>query len=423
MEKHGRDTKFYKRVRFVLECLHVLFTLPFVLTAIVIFAGQRDPAVLLLVYLSGYLLLPAVVIQKKVLIRNIPLAKCILIVLANAVMEAAIGYAGSFHPLLIRYRAGIIAALVIGSVLTGIDTLLARKTETDRQEALRLGEVDFTGQAYVLQKPSAVALAYIFVFYVVGLLARTDVLCNIALIVAVLYLITVKVYDFIEKSEEYLKINHNTASLPAGRILRTGTLLLLAVLLAIGLAAVPAAAAIRYRIYPSLEIRVPEGQAAETLGLTAPSSGPVMPPGGAAMGNPLDELVPEDDFEWPAWINDIVYVLAGIILFCVLIAVIRIIKEVFVRFTREYDDNGDIVETIDPDEKRQTLYSAGKIDRRSAQGGVRYRYKRMIRKNLKGRPMPQETPVEIEKRAGIQDRPDVIKLHDEYELVRYGQQV
>ncbi|MBO5998295.1 MAG: hypothetical protein J6P87_01260 [Lachnospiraceae bacterium] len=419
MEKHRRDTKFYKRVRFVLECLHVLFTLPFVLTAIVIFTGQREPVILLLVYLSGYLLLPAVVIQKKVLIRNIPLAKCILIIAANALMEALIGYAGSLHPLLVRYRGGIIASLVIGSILTGIDTLLARKTETDRQEALRLGEVDFTGQAYVLQKPSIVALAYIFVFYVVGLLARTDILCNIALIVAMLYLITVKVYDFIEKSEEYLKINHNTASLPSGRILRTGTLLLLVVLLAIGLAAVPAAAAIRYRIYPSLEIRVPEGQAAETLGLTAPSSGPVMPQGGgAAMGNPLDQLVPEDDFQWPAWVNNIVYVLAAIIVFFVLIAVIRVIKEVFVRFTREYDDNGDIVETIDPDEKRQTLYSAGKIDRRSAEGGVRYRYKRMIRKNLKGRPMPQETPAEIETRAGIQDRPEVIKLHDEYELVR-----
>ena len=43
--------------------------------------------------------------------------------------------------------------LILASVLIGIDTLLVRKTETDRQEALRLGDVDFTGQNYMLQKP------------------------------------------------------------------------------------------------------------------------------------------------------------------------------------------------------------------------------------------------------------------------------
>ena len=408
------------RVKFILECVHVLFTLPLILTVIVLFTGERAPSVLLAVYFSGWLVLPALILQKKVLRKDIRLGKCIPIMAAVAVVEGAIGAAAGSVPFLLRYRAGITVFLVLASVLIGIDTLLVRKTETDRQEALRLGDVDFTGQNYMLQKPVVPALAFMAVFYIVGLIAETDTLCNIVLVTSVLYLIAAKAYDFIERSENYIRINHSTAALPAKRIMSMGTLLFLTVIAALLLAAVPAFATGRFRIHPELHIEVPTGTAADTLGISAidPSA---LPPQGAQMGNPLEQLVPEDDFEWPAWVNSLVYVFAAVIAVFVLIAALKAVREVFRKFTRVYDENGDVIETIDPEEERASYYAGGRPDRRTAAGGIRYRYRRLIRKSLKGRPMPQETPLEMEQRAGIAERPDVIRLHEEYEAVRYGE--
>ena len=163
--KFKNATVMTSRLRFALECVHVLFTLPLVLPAICIFSGERDQRVIMILYFLGYLLLPGLVLLKKVLRKNISLGLCILIMLAAAAAEAVLGFAGAMLCLGGSYRIITAVSLFLGAILEGIDVLLVRRTETDRQEAFRLGDVDFTEQVHVLQRPSLTAMAFLFVFY------------------------------------------------------------------------------------------------------------------------------------------------------------------------------------------------------------------------------------------------------------------
>ena len=51
---------------------------------------------------------------------------------------------------------------------------------------------------------------------------------------------------------------------------------------------------------------------------------------------------------------------------------------------------------------------------------IRRVYRKFIRKHRKERPAVYETPREIELAAGVADTPEGQKLHEEYELARYG---
>ena len=122
----------------------------------------------------------------------------------------------------------------------------------------------------------------------------------------------------------------------------------------------------------------------------------------------------------PAWVNAVFEGIAALVLFGVMIVVCRQIRDIFCKFRRSYDENGDRIEELTETEESQYFISeeiAPPLDPQEAQ--IRRRYKKEIRKRRKEMPGRYESPTELESNAGLQDA----QLHALYEAARYAKKV
>jgi len=92
-------------------------------------------------------------------------------------------------------------------------------------------------------------------------------------------------------------------------------------------------------------------------------------------------------------------------------------------FRESYDENGDIIEELEETEdlkaKRVKRFSKEELSEREK---TRKQYRRFIRKHKKQAPNPYDTPIEIEKGAGVEDKEETYTIHQMYEQARYGKE-
>jgi len=141
--------------------------------------------------------------------------------------------------------------------------------------------------------------------------------------------------------------------------------------------------------------------------------------------NPMKEL--EKKYKapktTPLWVK-IVTDLIGAFIFALLIFfIIKAILNMSKTFRESYDENGDIIEELEETEdlkaKRVKRFSKEELSEREK---TRKQYRRFIRKHKKQAPNPYDTPIEIEKGAGVEDKEETYTIHQMYEQARYGKE-
>ena len=99
---------------------------------------------------------------------------------------------------------------------------------------------------------------------------------------------------------------------------------------------------------------------------------------------------------------------------------VRKTKLVFRDFKENMDENGDVVEELEPEKKQVRMKKQNR--RKSEQTeleSIRQKYMREIKKHRSDLPECYETPFEIETKAGIAETKEGKELHARYERARY----
>ncbi len=122
----------------------------------------------------------------------------------------------------------------------------------------------------------------------------------------------------------------------------------------------------------------------------------------------------------PKWVSDVFMAILGVLFFVVAVQIIKSVKKVFDDFRDAFDENGDEVEDLTELEEKVESLKPKKEDKNTEGYSVRKKYRQMIRKHRKDRPMPYESPTEMEEKAGLIENEEMQRLHVLYEEVRYG---
>lgn len=233
-------------------------------------------------------------------------------------------------------------------------------------------------------------------------------------------------YCYLENLEGFVKKNIRVANLPAGTMKKIGNAILLAGITGLILFMLPAAI---YHKEPLAGLRLPslsmDGQVIEFYEEnTEPDY-------------LMEELlrIKSKDKEPPEWLlmfSDLLYFVTLIgIIFVVIKIILMAIRKAMESFS---DDTDDEIVFLDREDsgmtEKRSLWKSGKRDRfRSPEKKIRRSYKKLIRRSLKEKPYGNETPMELEQKAGLsnlaspkKDSTDMRLIHELYEKARYGKE-
>lgn len=280
----------------------------------------------------------------------------------------------------------------------------------------REGDLDFVPRTGFLDKPQMPFMAAFVCAYLAGIFFNFPPLADGALWSACGYFIICVLHVFMLSTERYFLLNKRVSGVPKKRLYGiTSSVLALyligcvaVMLLSIGLSDSRQYTDIReWRSDRPIQI---EEYETYTQFQTGSSS-----------GNPMEALLGDEEIKTlPRWVSDVFMAILGVIFLVVAIQILKSIRNVFRDFRDAFDENGDKVEDLNELEEKVEALKSKKEDKTSQGYSVRKRYKQMIRKHRKERPMPYETPHEIEQNAGLLEDEEMQKLHVLYEEVRYG---
>ncbi len=249
-------------------------------------------------------------------------------------------------------------------------------------------------------------------------------------------------YRYLESLDGFVKKNIRVANLPAGTMKKIGNAILLAGITGLLLFMLPAAI---YRKEPLENLRLkpllPEGQAVEFYEEnTEPDY-------------LMEELMwlKSQAKETPEWLKKFSDLLYNITLLGIIFVAIKLIFAGIRKAMESFKDDGDdeiifLGREEDSMTEKRILLRAGKREKnRSPDRKIRKLYKRLIRRSLREKPFGNETPLELEQRAGlyppktagdtdsskedelrpagyVRDDTDICRLHELYEKARYGKE-
>lgn len=122
----------------------------------------------------------------------------------------------------------------------------------------------------------------------------------------------------------------------------------------------------------------------------------------------------------PRWLILLSYIMEAFVFLFIIILLVKSIISTFHAFRASKDENGDIVEELEDTDDVRKITLPARRRKLSERERIRKEYRKTIRRNRKDRPAASESPLEIEKNAGIADQKDIQELHRNYELARYG---
>lgn len=264
------------------------------------------------------------------------------------------------------------------------------------------------------------ALCYFAAIYTAALNLNSPSVCNAALFSAIVYTPVTILYQYVCETENYLFLNKRTCSLPSKRIYGIGSGMLAIFLILFLLALLPTLFTVQNRHYRDLrnwfagiEINFPEP---ETQVITEDN-----------MEDPMASMIAEygEPKPTPPWLIYLTYAVQTVVFLFLALLLLKRIFAAFQDFREAIDENGDVVEELhDTKEEPLPIKKAPPVNHKlSERERIRRQYRKVIRRHRKERPAIFESPSEIEARAGIADREDCIKLHNDYELARYGREL
>ncbi|MDE6386540.1 MAG: hypothetical protein K2L82_01890 [Lachnospiraceae bacterium] len=271
----------------------------------------------------------------------------------------------------------------------------------------------------VLREPSFMVLIYFVVIYTIALNLNSPSVCNAALFSAIMYSLITLLYQYVCETETYLSLNKRTCNLPSKRIYGIGNGMLAIFLMLFLLTLLPSLFTVSNRHYRDLrnwftdmETNYPDP---EENNHTAENT-----------EDPMAALIAEygEPKPTPQWLIYLTYAMEFIVFLILAIILLKKIFASFHDFRKAIDENGDVVEELhETKETPLPIKKSAPINRRlSERERIRKKYRKAIRRHRKDRPAIYESPREIEVNAGIAGNEEYIKLHEDYELARYGRE-
>lgn len=409
-----------KYIKRSLEWLHVLFLICMLAPLIYIVNRQMDPEQIYRMYFAGYLLIvPVIALMKaerecKNFIQYLAVCLCMCFVVKISAQKL-----GFF---LLNEEAAVVytVCLVICTVLIAVGAFVTRMYKIRRKEARENQDTTWSADGFLLDKPNKGYSAIFVVVYIVGLFRTCPQICNLALCSTLAYLLVTISHEYINATEEYLKVNENMCqvhNIPYKRIYGIGKLFFLGYLFLLFLTVIPALLTADDREY--IEFQTTEYQkeiVSKDLEIY------VQPPMESMVDPMLEEIEIEPIIppELLPFLDVLVYIIGVIILALLLFAVIEIIRKELKQFAKATEEEEDIVEALEPVKEDESVFLPKRTWKRTEEDKVRRLYRKFIRKHRKELPAIYETPTEIETAAGVADTEEGKAIHEKYEQARYG---
>lgn len=371
------------------------------------------------VYIKGFLILLPVITS------SIAISKCrhLLSYLFSSILISAItlvfAYVLAKGMPVVAIRFAYILVIGLETIFVLLDRFLGRLNMKEKEETKEISNPYWQPQYNLLEKPNFALLIYYLVIYIFAKNIASATVCNEAFLSAVIYFFSTLFYEYIDKTQEYLSLNERVCNIPKKRIYGISKMMLRVFLLLAGIVVIVAFLMIPQREYRDIRQWVMERNVSqkEVLQNQKQDTNKNM--------NPMKEL--EKKYKapktTPLWVK-IVTDLIGAFIFALLIFfIIKAILNMSKTFRESYDENGDIIEELEETEdlkaKRVKRFSKEELSEREK---TRKQYRRFIRKHKKQAPNPYDTPIEIEKGAGVEDKEETYTIHQMYEQARYGKE-
>ena len=297
-----------------------------------------------------------------------------------------------------KLRQGYLIIIVIETCILLLDRLMKR----------------FVSKA-LFDKPSLWVLIFFFLVYVLAKNVNSILVCNEAFISCIIYVFAAFISQYIEQTENYLSLNRRVCNLPSRRIHGIGTGIFLAFLFLLFVSVLPSVFLMREREYRDFREWVQEREV-ETPEWIMHSDKK-----GSGGGDPMREVMEAQEIKDTPLVFKILFYAIGVTVFLIIVGIaVRKTKLVFRDFKENMDENGDVVEELEPEKKQVRMKKQNR--RKSEQTeleSIRQKYMREIKKHRSDLPECYETPFEIETKAGIAETKEGKELHARYERARY----
>ncbi len=400
-----------------LEWIHVLLILSMVTPLIYMGVMQREPELLYRIYFSSYILavpvIGSMIASRKC--RKFWIYLCFVIVFFLVVKTGAQIIAGSFSNQLASDIYKI--CMNVLTVFIAVGAYIMRIYRSNKKTAREVSDASFI-ESVEVDKPNTKTSLLFVAFYLYALNLDCPQVCNLALYSTLIYLLFAVVYDYIQKTEEYLKLNEEACqvrNIPERRIYGIGKAFLIVLLGLLMLTIFPALLTMNNRFYN--DIRKSEPSKKGIIEYEFSTQPMVEIPEFDADMVPVNE----EPSEVAALIMDIL--IYGAIIFTVLLVVYAVflwLRKILRRFEQSSVDEEDVVESLDFTDEGEKIGILRRTWARTGEDKIRRNYRKFIRKHRKDRPEKFETPTEIETAAGVAETEEGKALHEQYELARYG---
>lgn len=406
------------RIKMSLEWLHVFLILSMIAPLIYMGDTRRVPEQLYNIYFTSYILLVPIAVIMVASKRCKKLWQYLLIV-ACVYMAVSFGakQLGS------RFLNEIADMIYVGCMLICICVVAflafaMRIYKVRRQEAKEIGDASWREAEFELDKPNKMVCLWFIAVYVYALNMDCPQVCNIALYSTLAYLLVSIAHEFLDKTQEYLKLNEEAGrvrNIPHRRIYGIGKYFLIAYLVLLLLAIVPAVLTIGNRNYHDIRISHPSQTGMKESSVTY-------------VREDFPEIMPEDLIQEREPVNETMILILDIILYgiavvtvvIIIIAFLILVRRELAKFSQTAYEVDDVVESLEPTDEDERIGARRPMWKRTEEDKTRRLYRKFIRKHRKDRPGVYETPTEIETAAGVVDTEEGKELHKQYELVRYG---
>ena len=405
------------KIKRCLEWIHVLMILSMVTPLIYMGVMQRDTQLLYQIYFSSYILavpvIGSMVASRKC--RRFWVYLCFVICFFFVVKIGA-QIIGNLFPDELASNIYQVCMNVI-AVLVAVVAYIMRIYRANKKTAREISDASFI-ESIEVDKPNTKTSLLFVAFYLYALNLDCPQVCDLALYSTLLYLLFAVVYEYIKKTEDYLKLNEDACqvrNIPERRIYGIGKAFLIVLLGLLMLTVIPAILTINNRSYNDIRKSEPSKRGIIEYEFSVQ---PMM-----EIPEFDTDMVPVDDELSPMAVLIVDIFIYGTLIFVVLLCAYALflgLRKMLRRFEQASVDEEDVVESLDYMDEGEIIGIRRRAWIRTEEDKMRRRYRKFIRKHRKDRPAKFETPTEIETAAGVVDTTEGKELHEQYELARYG---
>ena len=405
------------KIKRCLEWIHVLMILSMVTPLIYMGVMQRDTQLLYQIYFSSYILavpvIGSMVASRKC--RRFWVYLCYVICFFF-VTKIGAQIIGNLFPDELASNIYQVCMNVI-TVLVAVVAYIMRIYRANKKTAREISDASFI-ESIEVDKPNTKTSLLFVAFYLYALNLDCPQVCGLALYSTLLYLFFAVVYEYIKKTEDYLKLNEEACqvrNIPERRIYGIGKAFLIVLLGLLMLTVIPAILTINNRSYNDIRKSEPSKRGIIEYEFSVQ---PMM-----EIPEFDTDMVPVDDELSPMAVLIVDIFIYGTLIFVVLLCAYALflgLRKMLRRFEQSSVDEEDVVESLDYMDEGEKIGILRRTRVRTEEDKIRRNYRKFIRRHRKDRPAKYETPTEIETAAGVADTTEGKEFHEQYELARYG---